>query len=658
MVASKCNAALLKLLLTCTVSHAFITSKLTQGPHSPSFVSTPSRELDNILPSPWMKSALFAKKKKGKSGGGGGGSYKAGARGQQPQQEKQSVKDARLDSQTRQFMFTMLGLSKTLPDKSKQILKDINLCFYPGAKIGVVGLNGSGKSTLIKIMAGVDKEFDGTARPLPGSSIGYLSQEPELEFETVKECIDAAVQSSRDILDEYNTISMKLADPSIEDEEMTKVYADMEKIGDQIEANNLWELDRTVERAMDALRVPPGDAKTAVLSGGEKRRVSMCKLLLANHDMLLLDEPTNHLDAESISWLEQFLDQFKGTVVCITHDRYFLENVAGWILELDRGQGIPFEGNYSGWLDAKDKRLSSEKKDQTAAGRAVAAELEWVRSNPKAKGTKSKARLKRYDELLSAAAPQELRTSSQIYIPPGPRLGDVVIEVDGVCKAFNDRLLINDMQFSLPPAGIVGVVGPNGAGKTTLVKMLMGKDEPDSGIIKIGETVNMIGVGQDRMEELDPAKTVYEEISGGLDELELGTQIMNSRAYCSWFGFKSGQQQAKVGNLSGGERNRVQLAKILKAGANMLILDEPTNDLDVETLRSLEEALLNFAGCAMVVSHDRYFLDRVATHILACEGDSKWHWFEGNYAEYEANRVKRLGSTSIKRIKYAPLLNA
>jgi len=657
MVASKCNPTLLKILLTCTVSHAFINSKLTQGRYSPSFVATSFRELDNVLPSAWMKSALFAKKKKNK-GGGGSGSYKQNARGQQPQQEKQSVKDARLDSQTRQFMFTMLGLSKTLPDKSKTILKDINLCFYPGAKIGVVGLNGSGKSTLIKIMAGMDNEFDGTARPLPGSSIGYLSQEPELEYETVKECIDDAVQSSRDILDEYNTISMKLADPSIDDEEMTKVYADMEKIGDQIEAANLWELDRTVERAMDALRLPPGDAKTAVLSGGEKRRVSLCRLLLASHDMLLLDEPTNHLDAESISWLEQFLDQFKGTVVCITHDRYFLENVAGWILELDRGQGIPFEGNYSGWLDAKDKRLTSEKKENTAAGKAVAAELEWIRSNPKAKGTKSKARLKRYDELLAAAAPTELRNSGQIYIPPGPRLGDVVIDVDGVSKAFDDRFLINDMQFSFPPAGIVGVIGPNGAGKTTLIKMLMGKDEPDSGTIKVGETVSMVGVGQDRMEELDPAKTVYEEISGGLDDLELGTQVINSRAYCSWFGFKSGQQQAKVGNLSGGERNRVQLAKLLKAGANMLILDEPTNDLDVETLRSLEEALLNFAGCAMVVSHDRYFLDRVATHILACEGDSKWHWFEGNYADYEANRVKRLGETSIKRIKYAPLVNA
>jgi len=618
-------------------------------PHHPSLVSTASRKLENVQ-STLRESSLFAKKKKG-------GSYKQSGR-QQPQQEKQSVKDARFDSQTRQFMFTMLKLSKTLPDKSKTILKDINLCFYPGAKIGLVGLNGSGKSTLLKIMAGVDNEFDGTARPLPGASIGYLPQEPELEFETVKECIDDAVQSSRDILDEYNTISMKLADPDIDEEEMTKIMADMEKIGDQIEAANLWDLDRTVERAMDSLRLPPGDAKTAVLSGGEKRRVSLCRLLLASHDMLLLDEPTNHLDAESISWLEQFLDQFQGTVVCITHDRYFLENVAGWILELDRGEGIPFEGNYSEWLDAKDKRLTAEKKQQTAAGKAIAAELEWIRSNPKAKGNKSKARLKRYDELLMATAPTELRNSGQIYIPPGPRLGDVVIDVEGVVKAFDDRVLINDMQFSLPAAGIVGVIGPNGAGKTTLVKMLMGKDEPDSGIIKIGETVNMIGVGQDRMEALDPAKTVFEEISDGLDELELGTQVVNSRAYCSWFGFKSAQQQAKVGLLSGGERNRLQLAKILKAGANMLILDEPTNDLDVETLRSLEEALLNFAGCAMVVSHDRYFLDRIATHILACEGNSNWHFFEGNYADYEADKVKRLGKKSIKRIKYAPLVNA
>lgn len=568
------------------------------------------------------------------------------------------MKDARFDAATRQFMFTMVGLSKTLPDKSKTILDNIHLSFYPGAKIGVVGLNGSGKSSLLKIMAGVDKEFDGTAKPLPGASVGYLPQEPELEFETVQECIDDAVESSRAIVDSYTEMSMKLADPDLSDEEMTQTMEDLEKINDQIEAGDLWELDRVVERAMDSLRLPPGDAKTAVLSGGEKRRVSLCRLLLASHDMLLLDEPTNHLDAESISWLEQFLDQFKGTVVCITHDRYFLENVAQWILELDRGKGIPFEGNYSGWLEAKEKRLEAEKKGETANAKAVKAELEWVRSNPKAKGNKSKARLKRYDELMQAAAPAELRNAGQIYIPPGPRLGDVVIDVTDMKKSFGDRLLIENLNFSLPKAGIVGIVGPNGAGKTTLIKTLMGKEEPDSGEIKIGETVKIVGVGQDRMDELTAENSVFEEISGGLDELELGTQIVNSRAYCSWFGFKSGQQQAKVANLSGGERNRVQLAKLLKAGANLICFDEPSNDLDVETLRSLEEALLNFAGCAVVVSHDRYFLDRIATHILACEGDSKWHYFEGNYGEYEEDKIKRLGATAIKRIKYAPLVNA
>lgn len=568
------------------------------------------------------------------------------------------MKEARLDAATRQFMFSLVGLTKTLPDKSKDILKNINLSFYPGAKIGVVGLNGSGKSTLLKIMAGIEKEYDGIARPLPGASIGYLSQEPILEFETVQECIDSAVASSRAILDKYNELSMSLADPDVSEEDMNKAMSQLETIGDKIEAENLWELDRMVERAMDSLRVPPGDAKTNVLSGGEKRRVSLCQLLLGSHDMLLLDEPTNHLDAESISWLEQFLDKFQGTVVCITHDRYFLENVAQWILELDRGQGIPFEGNYSQWLEAKAKRLEEEKKNQSAAAKAVSLELEWIRSNPKAKGNKSKARLKRYDELLLSAAPTEMRTEGQIYIPPGPRLGDVVIDVQGVRKSFGDRLLVDNLEFNLPKAGIVGVIGPNGAGKSTLIKMLMGKDKPDSGTIQIGETVSMVGVGQERMEQLDDSKTVFEEISGNMDEIELGGNYVNSRAYVSWFGFKSAQQQQRVSNLSGGERNRVQLAKLLKSGANLIILDEPTNDLDVETLRSLEEALLNFAGCAMVVSHDRYFLDRIATHILAFEGDSNCFFFEGNYADYEENRVARLGETSIKRIKYAPLVNA
>mmetsp|Transcript_12923 Transcript_12923/g.24275 ORF Transcript_12923/g.24275 Transcript_12923/m.24275 type:complete len:674 (-) Transcript_12923:34-2055(-) len=639
-------------LLPSTHSQSPSSISKMNGKNTNAFATT--RPSSKSLYHSYSSSYLMAKKKKsgGNFGGGGGG-----GRGQ-PVQEKQSVKDARFDAATRQFMFTMVGLSKTLPDKSKTILKNINLSFYPGAKIGVVGLNGSGKSTLLKIMAGVEKEFDGIARPLPGASIGYLSQEPELEFETVQECIDDAVKSSKAIIDQYNHMSMKLADPDITDDEMAKTMQDLERLNDQIEAGNLWELERVVERAMDSLRLPPGDAKTAVLSGGEKRRVSLCRLLLASHDMLLLDEPTNHLDAESIAWLEQFLAEFKGTVVCITHDRYFLENVAGWILELDRGEGIPFEGNYSNWLEAKNRRLEAEKKEQSAVAKAVAAELEWVRSNPKAKGNKSKARLKRYDELLASAAPKELRNAGQIYIPPGPRLGDVVIDVSELKKSFEERLLIDGLEFSLPQAGIVGVVGPNGAGKSTLIKMLLGKDSPDSGTINIGDTVKMVGVGQDRMEELNPVNTVYEEISGKMDEIELGTQVVNSRAYCSWFGFKGGQQQSKVANLSGGERNRVQLAKLLKTGANLIILDEPTNDLDVETLRSLEEALLNFAGCAMVVSHDRYFLDRIATHILACEGDSKWFFYEGNYSEYEENKVKRLGETSIKRIKYAPLVNA
>ena len=488
---------------------------------------------------------LFGKKK----GGTPGPNYKktSGGGGQQQKQEKASVKEARFDAATRQFMFTLVGLTKTLPDKSKDILKNINLSFYPGAKIGVVGLNGSGKSTLLKIMAGLETEFDGIARPLPGASIGYLSQEPILEYETVKECIDAAVASSRAILDKYTELGLKMAEPDISDEEMTSLMNEMERIGDKIEAENLWELDRTVERAMDSLRVPPGDAKTAVLSGGEKRRVSLCQLLLASHDMLLLDEPTNHLDAESISWLEQFLDQFKGTVVCITHDRYFLENVAKWILELDRGQGIPFEGNYSDWLSAKNARLEGEKKSNTAAAKAVSAELEWVRSNPKAKGTKSKARLKRYDELLLAAAPTEMRTEGQIYIPPGPRLGDVVIDMHGVRKAFGERLLIDGLEFNLPKAGIVGVIGPNGAGKSTLINMITGKDVPDAGHIQVGETVSMIAVGQDRMDQLDSTKTVYEEICGGRDEIELGGNYVNSRAYVSWFGFKSAQQQQLVG---------------------------------------------------------------------------------------------------------------
>jgi len=641
--ARRYSTATAVLMAMAVVALVTPTQGFTIGPSTTTTVPTISRT-----------TPLFGKKKKG---GTPGGPNKYKKQSQAPQ-EKASVKEARFQAATNQFMFTLAGLTKTLPDKSKDILKNIHLSFYPGAKIGVVGLNGSGKSTLIKIMAGIITEFDGVARPMPGASIGYLPQEPVLEFETVKECIDSAIAPSRKILEDYNELGLKLADPDLGEEEMAKVMAKLETAGDVIEAANLWELDRTVERAMDSLRCPSGDAKTGVLSGGEKRRVSLCQLLLGSHDMLLLDEPTNHLDAESISWLEQFLEQFKGTVVCITHDRYFLENVAGWILELDRGQGYPFEGNYSQWLESKDKRLTEEQKSSTAAARAVSAELDWIRSNPKAKGNKSKARLNRYDELLSAAAPTELRTEGRIYIPPGPRLGDVVVDAKNVRKSFGDRMLVDGLEFSLPKAGIVGVIGPNGAGKTTLIKMIMGKDEPDEGTIVVGETVSMVGVGQERMEELNPTNTVFTEISGGLDDIELGTQQVNSRAYVSWFGFKSQQQQQRVSDLSGGERNRVQLAKLLKSGANLIILDEPTNDLDVETLRSLEEALLQFAGCAVVVSHDRYFLDRIATHILAFEGESKTTFFEGNYADYEVDRVKRLGSHSIKPIKFAPLVNA
>ncbi|GKY99700.1 hypothetical protein MPSEU_000924000 [Mayamaea pseudoterrestris] len=655
--------AILRLLTTLSLlssSHAFYVDTITQR-HALKYVkkandSIHAFRINNIATRQFTSTILFGKKAARKGSGGGKSSYSSS---KQVPQEKQSVKDQRFDAATRQFMFTMLGLTKILPDKSKTLLKDINLSFYPGAKIGVVGLNGSGKSTLLKIMAGIDTEFDGTARPLPGASIGYLAQEPVLEFETVQECVDQAVQSQQAILDEFNSLSMKLADPNLTTDETNKIMSQTDLLTNQIEAGNLWDLDRVVERAMDALRVPAGSAKVANLSGGERRRVALCRLLLQNHDMLLLDEPTNHLDfTESIAWLQIFLQNFKGTVVCITHDRYFLEEVAQWILELDRGAGIPFEGNYSAWLEAKNKRLQEEKKKETAASKAVQAELEWIRSNPKARGNKSKARLNRYDDLLAAAAPNEMRNAGQIYIPPGPRLGSVVIEVGNLRKSFGERLLIDDLSFSLPPAGIVGVIGPNGAGKSTLIKMLLGQEQPDEGKVTIGETVRLVSVGQERMESLNPEKTVFEEISDNLDEIELGTQTVMSRAYLSWFGFKGGSQQSLVGNLSGGERNRVQLAKVLKAGGNVIVLDEPSNDLDVlEVLRSLEEGLLNFAGCAFVVSHDRFMLDRIATHILACEGDSKWFWFPGNYAEYEQNRLERLGETSIKRITYAPLIN-
>ena len=604
---------------------------------------------------------LFGKKKGG--GGGGGGNYGASKsssydrKAQKTSASKAQQEKKFEDAVTRQFQFTMSGLTKKTPDGSKTLLKNVNLCFYPGAKIGVVGLNGAGKSTMLKIMAGIDNDFDGVADAMPGSSVGYLSQDPTLIYPTVQECIEPAIASSRKILTDYDDLSAKMADESLSEIEMAKVYSDFEKVGNEIEARDLWELDRNVQRTMDALRLPPPDANTATLSGGEKRRVNLAVLLLENHDMLLLDEPTNHLDTDSISWLEQFLARFTGTVVCVTHDRYFLESVAQWILELDRGEGVPFEGNYSGWLESKSARLEKEKQDQSNAAKAVKAELEWVRSTPKAKAVKNKARLSRYEELVSAAAPKELRNVGQIYIPHGPRLGDQVIEVKNVRKAFGEKCLFENVSFEIPRSAIVGIVGGNGAGKTTLVNAILnGGGGLDGGEIVIGDTVKIAGIGQERMAVLDEEKTVYEELSGGVDDLELGTSLVSSRAYCTWFGFRSGQQQQLIKNLSGGERNRVHIGRVVKSGANVLVLDEPTNDLDVETMRSLEEGLLNFAGTAVIVSHDRSFLNRLCTHIIGFEGDSRVHFFEGNFADYEEDRVKRLGPIATKRLAFAPVL--
>lgn len=550
-----------------------------------------------------------------------------------------------------------MKVSKKLPNSDRMVLDSIDLSFYPGAKIGVVGSNGSGKSTLLKIMAGLDPDFTGTARPKPGAKIGYLAQEPVLEYKTVQENIEASISESRSILDEYNNLALKLGE-DMEPSEMESVMDRFNVLQDVIDAGDLWELDRTVERAMESLRCPPGDAEIANLSGGEKRRVALASLLLRNHDVLLLDEPTNHLDAESVSWLEQFLDQFKGTVVCITHDRYFLENVAQWILELDRGKGIPHEGNYSKWLEEKAKRFEREKQEENASSRRLKEEMEWIKSTPKAKGNKSKARLNRYEDLVSASTPRELTSRGSIFIPPGPRLGDVVVSAKNLNKSFNSKVLLKDVNFDLPPGSIVGVVGPNGAGKSTLVKMITGDEKPDSGDLQVGQTVSLVSVGQERDDSLSEDKTAFEEISGGLDEIELGSSQVSSRAYCSWFGIRSNLQQSKVKDLSGGERNRCLLAKMVKSGGNFLILDEPTNDLDSETIRSLEDALLTFGGSALVVSHDRYFLDKIATHILAFEGDSKVHYFEGNYGEYEADKIKRLGENVIKPITYAKLVNA
>jgi len=553
-----------------------------------------------------------------------------------------------------QYVFTMNRVGKIVPPK-RFILKDISLSFFPGAKIGVLGLNGSGKSTLLRIMAGVDKEFEGEARPQPGIRIGYLPQEPELPAgKCVREIAEEGLGEMFALVKRFNAISEKFAEP-LDDEAMNKLLEEQGKLQDLIEAKNGWEIERKLEIAADALRLPDWDAKVENLSGGERRRVALCRLLLSEPDMLLLDEPTNHLDAASVAWLEKFLESYPGTVIAVTHDRYFLDNVAGWILELDRGQGIPWEGNYSSWLDQKGKRLALEEKSEQARQKNIKAELEWVRANPKARQAKSKARLSRFQELVS----QEYQTRQEtleIYIPPGPRLGDLVIEVNHLRKAYGDRLLIEDLSFQIPPGAIVGIIGPNGAGKTTLFRMLTGLEKPDSGEIRLGDTVQLAAVDQSR-QSLDAAKTVFAEISGGEDLLRIGKYETPARAYVGRFNFKGTQQQQLIGELSGGERNRVHLAKVLKSGGNVLLLDEPTNDLDVETLRALEEALLEFPGCAIVISHDRWFLDRIATHILAFEGDSQVVWFQGNYADYDADLRRRIGddASNPHRLRFKPL---
>jgi ATP-binding cassette ChvD family protein len=553
-----------------------------------------------------------------------------------------------------QYIYTMNRVAKVVPPK-RFIIKDISLSFFPGAKIGILGLNGSGKSTVLRIMAGLDTEFDGEARPQPGIKIGYLPQEPELDLaKDVRGNVEEGVAETKALLDRFNEIAMLFAEP-MSDDEMNALLEEQGKLQDAIETAGAWELDRKLEIAADALRLPPWDADVSKLSGGEKRRVALCRLLLSQPDMLLLDEPTNHLDAESVAWLERFLDEYPSTVIAVTHDRYFLDNVAGWILELDRGHGIPWEGNYSSWLEQKSSRLANEEASEKARQKAMQTELEWVRSNPKGRQAKSKARLRQFEE-ISSSSYQKRNETNEIYIPPGPRLGDVVIEVEGLKKGFGDKLLIDDLSFQLPAGGIVGVIGPNGAGKTTMFRMIEGSEQPDAGNIRLGETVQVSSVDQSR-DSLDDNKTVWEEISDGLDLIQVGNYETSSRAYVGRFNFRGAEQQKKIGVLSGGERNRVHLAKMLKAGGNLLLLDEPTNDLDVETLRALEEALLEFPGSAVVISHDRWFLDRIATHILAFEGNSEVTWFAGNYADYEQDRKRRLGddANNPHRIKYKRL---
>ncbi|HSN52947.1 MAG TPA: energy-dependent translational throttle protein EttA [Woeseiaceae bacterium] len=553
-----------------------------------------------------------------------------------------------------QYIYTMNRVAKVVPPK-RQIIRDISLSFFPGAKIGVLGLNGSGKSTLLRIMAGIDTDIDGEARPQPGIKIGYLPQEPELDpAKDVRGNVEDGVAETKALVDRFNEISEKFAEP-MSDDEMNALLEEQGKLQDAIDAAGAWELDRKLEIAADALRLPPWDADVTKLSGGEKRRVALCRLLLSQPDMLLLDEPTNHLDAESVAWLERFLDEYPSTVIAVTHDRYFLDNVAGWILELDRGHGIPWEGNYSSWLEQKEQRLANEEAAEKARRKAMQAELEWVRSNPKGRHAKSKARLRQFEE-ISSSTYQQRNETNEIYIPPGPRLGDVVLEVDNLRKGFGDKLLIDGLSFQLPPGGIVGVIGPNGAGKTTFFRMITGEQQPDSGSIRLGDTVQLAAVDQSR-DSLDDNKTVWEEIADGQDLIKVGNYETPSRRYVGRFNFRGAEQQQKIGLLSGGERNRVHLAKTLRSGGNLLLLDEPTNDLDVETLRALEQALLEFPGSAIVISHDRWFLDRICTHILAFEGDSVVTWFSGNYADYEEDRKRRLGAEadSPHRIRYRRL---
>ena len=552
-----------------------------------------------------------------------------------------------------QYIYTMNRVGKIVPPK-RQILADISLSFFPGAKIGVLGLNGSGKSTLLRIMAGVDTEIEGEARPQAGIRIGYLPQEPQLDAaKDVRGNVEEAVADVKEAMDQLEAIYAAYAEP---DADFDKLAAEQAKLEAVLQASDGHELERHLEVAADALRLPPWDADVTTLSGGERRRVALCRLLLSKPDMILLDEPTNHLDAESVAWLERFLAEYSGTVIAVTHDRYFLDNVAGWILELDRGRGIPWEGNYSSWLEQKEQRLAQEAREEAAHQRTIKHELEWVRSNPKGRHAKSKARVARFEELNSREF-QERNETNEIYIPPGPRLGELVIEADGLRKGFGDRLLLDGLSFSLPRGGIVGVIGPNGAGKTTLFRLLTGQEQADAGTLRVGETVELGYVDQSR-DHLDDKKTVWEEISGGHDIITVDRYEIPSRAYVGRFNFKGSEQQKRVGDLSGGERNRVHLAKLLKSGGNVLLLDEPTNDLDVESLRALEEALLAFPGCAVVISHDRWFLDRIATHILAFEGDSQVTWFEGNYADYEADRHRRLGTDADQphRIKYKRLV--